>query len=178
MDNLENLVFGTCFHDKLLEQVVYMLSLDKTEESPETIKYTSPNILPTMEHHNDNDPFSEIKDSDKTTKYEQFLQWHLEKRGVKIIPQYKLQHPWGVNSWDLAIPEWKVLIEVDGSHHKSDPEQKRKDKVRMRSAHMCGWRVRHFTNKQVYENMVVVMEQIMRYRPGGPRGLDTLAGDE
>ena len=108
------------------------------------------------------------------TKYEELLKWKLEQRGVSVVQQMELSHPWGKIHFDLAIPDWKLIVEVDGSHHVTDPERIAKDKWRRRTAREAGWRMLRFTNKQLFDQPVKVMEMIMRYKPGGPRGLNTL----
>jgi len=116
----------------------------------------------------------ENHNKENVSKYELLLKHMLEQRGIKVIQQFPLKHPWGENHYDLCIEEWKLIIEADGWQHDT-PENKKKDLWRRRTAKDEGYRMIRFTNKQIFDNPARTMEMIMRYKPGGPRGLDTIA---
>lgn len=102
------------------------------------------------------------------SKTEKLLEKELRLHGLNPISQYQFKEieKYGYKL-DLAFPEVKVDIEVDGTggdfkHHLTE-ERKRKDGVRDDVLQSLGWKVRRFTDKEVWENPLVVAYQVKRF---------------
>ncbi|MGA8942848.1 MAG: DUF559 domain-containing protein [Thermoactinomyces sp.] len=75
----------------------------------------------------------------------------------KIIPQYPIGPYWA----DFALPEIKLVIELDGyKYHKN-----RIDEDRRRNAYMYrkGWKVMRFTYNDVRKNRARTIEKVLGY---------------
>jgi very-short-patch-repair endonuclease len=97
--------------------------------------------------------FSSIK---LTTNIQRDLNGALEKEEIKTRME------WWVNEIrriiDIAIPEIKLAIEVDGESHKgmfgqSKEEKQTDDKLKDQQLQFLGWKVIRFTNKEVKNNL-------------------------
>lgn len=77
----------------------------------------------------------------------------------KIVPQYALGPYW----IDLALPEYKLAIELDGYKYHSSAKQRGHDK--RRDAYMVrqGWTVMRFTYKDIKNRMPSVLQRIESY---------------
>ena len=92
----------------------------------------------------------------KITESEKRLCNALQSLGLRPRKQYKISRM----RIDLAFPHQKVAVEVDGSHHRSDVRQIESDMWRTKYLEENGWKVLHYTNKQVYEKVVWCAEDI------------------
>ncbi|MBA4602045.1 endonuclease domain-containing protein [Thermoactinomyces mirandus] len=78
----------------------------------------------------------------------------------KIFPQYPIGPYWA----DFALPDYRLVIELDGHKYHKD----RKDKDRRRNAYMYrqGWKVMRFTYYDVKKRRAKTMEKILNYTNG------------
>jgi len=83
----------------------------------------------------------------KTSKTEDILFECMCNIGLKPKRQYLISkhHP------DFAFPKEKLVVEVDGPHHRTRTEIER-DEKRRDVAENLGWSVKRFTAEEVYEN--------------------------
>lgn len=75
----------------------------------------------------------------------------------KIIPQYPIGSYWA----DFALPDYKLVIELDGQkYHKN-----RKDHDRRRDAYMyrMGWKVMRFSYDDVKKRRAITIDKILTY---------------
>lgn len=84
----------------------------------------------------------------KPTYYAQRIINELGKRGIKAIPEYSDGH----KCVDIYIPEAKLDIEVDGSHHTRDVEQALRDLLRTKFSLEQGRRTIRIPNSLVYNH--------------------------
>lgn len=86
------------------------------------------------------------------TRHERIVSRALELKGEKVLTQFYLPHVRRIgrgNHYDICLPERRLIIEVDGAHHKQDPKQSWADLRRENTAYLHGFRVVHITNRQV-----------------------------
>lgn len=76
-----------------------------------------------------------------------------EARLPPAVPQLEVRQPDGrlLARVDLAWPEFGVIVEYDGDHHRS-PAQFRRDVARLNSLRMAGWTVLRFTATDVLQH--------------------------
>ena len=74
----------------------------------------------------------------------------------KVIPPYIA---------DFVIMSKKLIIEVDGDHHDNDTNQQSHDSKRDEFLNSLGFIVLRFTNKNILENPVPVLNHIIEYKP-------------
>lgn len=67
---------------------------------------------------------------------------------LNLRPQYQI----GLYRVDFAMPESKVVIELDGHDYHKTKEQRTHDAERERFLEMQGWRVIRFTGSEVYKD--------------------------
>lgn len=75
----------------------------------------------------------------------------------KIIPQYQIGPYWA----DFAIPEYKLVIELDGRKYHKD--RKNHDRRRDAYMHRMGWKVMRFTYRDVTKRRAKTIEKILDY---------------
>jgi very-short-patch-repair endonuclease len=94
------------------------------------------------------------------TEAETALWWKIRKRQLKNRQFYR-QRIVGNYIVDFYCPEGKLVIEIDGSQHYSEPG---KEKDRLRDKHMAdlGLKVLRFSAREVMENLEGVLEVINR----------------
>lgn len=80
----------------------------------------------------------------------------LEKK-VPHIRQYTFH---GNYVADFAFPGTALLVEVDGDYHRKDTATKRRDKRRAAKAQELGYKVLHFTDKEVFADLPHVVRFI------------------
>jgi very-short-patch-repair endonuclease len=75
----------------------------------------------------------------------------------KIIPQYYIKPYWA----DFALPEYKLIIELDGKKYHKD----RKDEDRRRDAFLYrqGWKVMRFSYQDVKKRRAKTLDKILSY---------------
>jgi very-short-patch-repair endonuclease len=83
------------------------------------------------------------------TKEENDLKEALEDLGVRVLSQV----PDGHKHIDLAIPDAKINIEVDGINHLTDPHQIVKDLMRAHYSDDLGYYTIHIPNDYIYSNL-------------------------
>lgn len=71
--------------------------------------------------------------------------WELQE----LIPQYQI----GRYRVDFAIPEHRVVIEIDGHDFHKTKEQRTRDAEQQRYLELNGWRVIRFTGSEVYKSV-------------------------
>lgn len=84
---------------------------------------------------------------------------------AKLGQPYRAQYPFpGLHRIvDFAMPEAKVVIEVDGASHEA-PAQRRKDLVSTIALEKAGWRVIRFTNAEVLVDGFVLSGETIERR--------------
>jgi very-short-patch-repair endonuclease len=73
---------------------------------------------------------------------------------MRDIPNLKPQVVIGPYRVDLAIPEKKVVIELDGHAFHSSRQQRTRDAKRARYIQMQGWQVIRFTGTEIHQGVV------------------------
>jgi very-short-patch-repair endonuclease len=94
------------------------------------------------------------------TEAETALWLKLRKRQLNNCQFYR-QRIVGNYIVDFYCPEWKLVIEIDGSQHYCEPG-KAKDKMRDNHLSDLGLRVLRFSSREVMENLKGVLEVINR----------------
>lgn len=90
------------------------------------------------------------------TKTQKKLFFALKEKGIDCEYEY-----WdGHKHIDIAIHNAKLLIEVDGKHHYLDPEQFSADLKRTKYSSKEGYITRHFSNREINENVDEIVEVI------------------
>lgn len=93
----------------------------------------------------------------RMTDAERRLWYHL--RGRRLAGgKFRRQHPIGPCVVDFACLEHKRVIELDGSQHAIDPDDKRRDAFLRRE----GFRVLRFWNNEALKHTAAVCESILR----------------
>jgi very-short-patch-repair endonuclease len=95
------------------------------------------------------------------TEAETALWWKLRKRQLKNCQFYR-QRIIGNYIVDFYCPERKLVIEIDGSQHFTDPG-KAKDKMRDNHLADLGLKVLRFSAREVMENLEGVLEVINKH---------------
>ena len=92
------------------------------------------------------------------TEAEKLLWQRLSKS--QLGQRFKRQHPVAYFIADFYCHKSQLIIEIDGGYH-DVPEQKRYDEDRTKVLEELGLKVIRFTNREVIENLEVVVEKIM-----------------
>jgi len=92
------------------------------------------------------------------TEAETYLWWKLRKRQISNCQFYR-QRIVGNYIVDFYCPEWKLVIEIDGSQHCSE-SGKTKDKLRDNHMSDLGLPILRFSAREVMENLEGVLEVI------------------
>jgi len=75
------------------------------------------------------------------------------------IPQYEIVIPGGTAYADVAFPEQRIVIEVDGRNHDDRFES---DRERQNKLMALGWRVLRFTWKRLTQDSDGVLDEIVQ----------------
>lgn len=91
-----------------------------------------------------------MSQSTRTAEEEKLLK-ALRDRGVSVltdikVPYFKDSHEPRYITPDIVIPQLRLVIEVDGSHHTGTAEQVRKDRLRDKTLRQRGYEVQHVSN--------------------------------
>jgi len=90
------------------------------------------------------------------TKFQKKLFFALKEKNIDCEYEY-----WdGHKHVDIAIHDANLLIEVDGKHHYLDPEQFSADLKRTEYSSKDGYITRHFSNRQIDDNLNEIVEAI------------------
>lgn len=84
------------------------------------------------------------------------LQEALEKLGVRV---YKELND-GYKHIDLAIPQAKINVEVDGIYHLTDPKQIVSDLNRSYHSHRIGFSTIHIPNEMIHNHLKEISEAL------------------
>lgn len=84
-----------------------------------------------------------------STKTATLLKEALEKLGVRVLTEVSD----GFKHIDLAIPDSRINIEVDGNQHLTDPYQILKDLNRTHYSEKLGYSTIHIPNEEIYSNL-------------------------
>lgn len=79
---------------------------------------------------------------------------------VGWVAQYRIALPNGVAFADVAFPEQRIAIEVDGRRHHADRFEE--DRLRQNEIVLRGWRVLRFTWKMLTERQDLVLSRIVQ----------------
>ncbi len=94
------------------------------------------------------------------TDAEQLLWSKVRGKQLKGFQFYR-QKPIGRFIADFYCPKAKLVIEIDGGQHYSEAMQA-KDKSRDRYIENLGLKVLRFSDKEIFENLTGVLEEIWR----------------
>ncbi len=83
------------------------------------------------------------------TKTATILKEALEKLGIRVLSEVGDGH----KHVDLAIPDSRINIEVDGSQHLTDSYQILKDLAREHYSDDLGYSTIHIPNEEIYSNL-------------------------
>jgi len=79
------------------------------------------------------------------------------------VPQYAIDTPTGTAYADVAFPEQRIVIEVDGRrHHDVDSDRFEGDRERQNQLIALGWRVLRFTWKRLTQHPDAVLAEIVQ----------------
>lgn len=92
------------------------------------------------------------------TDAEKLLWSKIRRKQLKGVQFYR-QKPLGKYIVDFYCPSAKLIIEVDGGQHYSD-EGKAKVEKRDEYFNQLGFRVKHYSDREVLKNIDDVMEDI------------------
>jgi very-short-patch-repair endonuclease len=92
------------------------------------------------------------------TQAEKILWEHLNNRDLFNL-RFKRQHPIDIFIADFYCHKYKLVIEVDGEIH-NNPENKEYDEGRDFEMAKYGIKILRFTNREVLENINVVIARI------------------
>ena len=101
------------------------------------------------------------------TKAEEIL-WRVLKAKQFDGFKFRRQHGIGPYIADFCVPRKSLVIEIDGDIH-ANPEQEKYDKIRQRELELIGYRVIRYTNKDVFENLTKVLEDILSQLKTSPQ---------
>lgn len=90
------------------------------------------------------------------TEHEKALTKELEKRGVKVIPQFNDSH----KHIDLYLPEAKVNIEIDGIQHLINAKNILSDFGRTYYADKAGYNTIHIQNETLEKYLEKIADAI------------------
>lgn len=105
-------------------------------------------------HYCNNEQRATLQHANRT-KWEWKLDEAMKAEAMKFIPQ----HPCGPYWLDFAFVEQKLAIEIDGSVHGTEKQQKH-DERRTKVLSSMGWEVIRFSNSQVQNNLDEVLKRI------------------
>ncbi len=105
--------------------------------------------------------FENAKNLRKSMTYAETVLWfHLKQKPDSY--KFRRQHPLGVYIADFYCHKCKLVIEVDGSIHNNE-EIIHNDSIRQKFIEESGIKVIRFTNKEVLENVHLVLQKIKSY---------------
>jgi len=104
-------------------------------------------------------PFA--KDLRRSMTHAEVLLWQALRRDAMKGLRFRRQHPIGPYVADFACVPVKVVVEVDGVTHGSDA-QVTHDRWRTAYLERLGWKVIRFSNWDVYDDLVGVVEAVWR----------------
>jgi very-short-patch-repair endonuclease len=93
----------------------------------------------------------------KPTEHEKLLKQELEKRGVKVFPQFNDSH----KHIDLYLPEAKINIEIDGIQHLTDARHILSDFGRTYYADKAGYNTIHIQNEVLDKHLEEIADAIV-----------------
>ena len=94
------------------------------------------------------------------TEAEARLWQHLRRDQLGV--RFYRQRPFGQYILDFYAPTAKLVIELDGSQHIDDPDQREKDKSRDRWLNSRGLQVLRFDDRQVLTETRAVLELVFQ----------------
>jgi len=95
------------------------------------------------------------------TEAEKVLWSRIRGKQLKGFQVYR-QKPIGRFVVDFYCPQAGLVIELDGGQHYSE-EQQAKDKVRDQYMKALGLATLRFSDKEIFENLTGVLEEIWKY---------------
>ena len=106
----------------------------------------------------------------RQTPAEEFL-WEKIRNRKFLRKKFRRQHSFANYIFDFYCPEFQLVIEIDGSIHLTK-EQNRYDKERDEIIAGFGFKILRFTNKQVFNEIEFVLEEIKKVLSSpGPSGV-------
>ncbi len=94
------------------------------------------------------------------TGAEKVLRSYFKQAGVIYEFQKILKHDEGFFVGDFYLPDYNMILEVDGLYHTGNKEQRQKDLKRTKIIKSMGYSVKRIQNSQVYNWS---LERILRY---------------
>lgn len=92
------------------------------------------------------------------TKPEIIVNDALEKLKIAFKSEYRI----GKYSCDFALPQFHIIIEVDGDYWHSSPKRKKLDKVKDIFLQEQGWKVIRFKEVDIYHNLSKCLVKISK----------------
>jgi very-short-patch-repair endonuclease len=104
----------------------------------------------------------EMADSRSESPLETLVRILLTRHGYEVVTQHVVRDEAGraVARADLALPEWRIAIEGDGSGPHSDPEALFRDRRRQNLLIGLGWIVLRFTWRDLISNERRVLAEV------------------
>lgn len=82
---------------------------------------------------------------------------------AQVIPALSVQYPIGPYRVDFAIPDKKIVIELDGHEYHKTKEQRTNDAKRERDLQLLGWNVIRFTGSEIYQDVAKCVAQVVEF---------------
>lgn|GEM_PF-2457379 len=86
--------------------------------------------------------------------------WRSRVPHIQLIPQYKVFG--GRYHLDFAYPPTKIAIELDGYDYHNSRDQFTHDRRRGRDLDRAGWRVLHFSGREINQDVVQCVDEVRR----------------
>lgn len=104
----------------------------------------------------------EMADSGSESPLETLARILLKRHGYEVVTQYAVRDAAGrvVARADLALPEWRIAIEGDGSGPHSEPDALFRDRRRQNLLIGLGWTVLRFTWRDVTVDEARVLAEV------------------
>lgn len=93
----------------------------------------------------------------RTSSIEYALRDELDRRGVKFVPDFAL----GPYSIDVAFPESRLAVEVDGSYWHGLNKQGPKDRAKDEHIRASNWRIVRLTEPEIRSDVAACVDRIM-----------------
>jgi very-short-patch-repair endonuclease len=84
------------------------------------------------------------------TGAEKLLKSYLRQLNVTFIFQKVIKHDDGFYVGDFYLPDYNLIVEVDGLYHSANKDQRDKDLIRTKKIKTLGFNLVRITNRQVY----------------------------
>jgi len=97
--------------------------------------------------------------NNRESEPERMVKIELDCRGIEYHPHYQITY----NVVDLAFPQQKIAIEIDGDYWHSTPRQKDKDRIRDERLKKIGWKILRIKEFEVRKDVKICVDKIEQF---------------